>query len=206
MKSLSSGIILALTLSLGLNSTASAANIDYPQSGPVFTETAHLVGAASGTSDIDTFYFNNQTAGTYHFYSTGTTDTFGHIYSDTYLTTLASNDDGADNLNFCVEAYLSANEDISIYVQGYSSSSEGDYTVIGAVGTCADSGYYFTDFGNPAPVDGTYNPYPPTYDPTYDPNNDPNAPTTIEISAVSLPVLLFSLFGLAAVRLRRFFA
>ncbi|MDH5393255.1 MAG: hypothetical protein OEY11_08735 [Gammaproteobacteria bacterium] len=186
MKSLFSRIILSLALSLGLISAASAADIDYGQSGPIFSQSAYLVG---GIGEVDTFYFTNSSAGTYHFYSTGTVDTYGYIFSDTYSSTLASNDDSASSLNFCVESYLYAGENITIYVEGYSSSSEGSYTVVGASGSCADSGYNFVDSNVSAPTGGTANSADPA-----------------EASALSLPVVLFSVLALGAVRLRRYFA
>jgi len=167
MKTLFSGIILSLALSLGLISTATAADIDYPQSGPIFTESAYLVG---GLGEVDTFYFtNNSGAGTYHFYSTGGVDTYGYLYSDTYTSTLDQDDDSGSGLNFCVDSYLFAGEDITIAVEGYSNSSEGSYTVVGASGSCSSL-------------------------------------TEEDSAAISLPVVLFSLLGLGAVRLRRFFA
>ena len=171
MKTLFSRIILALSV-LGFASAASAADLNYPQSGPIFSESAYLVG---GVNEVDTFYFYNSTAGNYHFYSTGSVDTYGTVYSDTYASILSQNDDSGYSLNFCVDAYLLAGENITVLVEGYSNSSEGSYTVVGAAGTCAS---------NPAS----------------------DAAPASEVSAFSLPVVLFSLLGLAAVRLRRFFA
>ena len=135
MKSLMTKLALPLTLALGLISNAFAADINYPQSGPIFAETAYLVG---GGGEVDTFYFTNPTTGTYHFYATGPVDTFGFLFADGLQ--IDSDDDGvafADGL--CVENTLFAGELITIAVEGYSSGDEGDYTVVGAAGTCADS-------------------------------------------------------------------
>ena len=188
MKSLMTKLALPLTLALGLISNAFAADIDYPQTGPIFVESAYLVGTTGGGGEVDTFYFTNTIAGTYHFYSLGAVDTYGYIYSDTYSTTSASNDDGvAFAAGFCVEAYLEAGEDITVYVEGWSSSSEGDYTVVGSAGSCADSGFFFSDSGVAAPVTASNNAVP-------------------DSGAFSLPVILFTILGLGAVRLRRFFA
>lgn len=189
MKSLFSRIILAITLTFGFSATSLATVYGFSQSDSIFTDSSYIIGGTN--SDIDVFYFTNPVAGTYHYYSTGSTDVYGFIYSDTSLTTLASNDDinGSLNRNFCVEAYLNANEDISVVVTGYSASSTGSYGIVGSSGTCADSGYSYTDTNTapPAEFDGA-------------PSN------VIEVSALSLPILLFSVLSLGAVRLRRFFA
>ncbi|MDH5518411.1 MAG: hypothetical protein OEY36_11440, partial [Gammaproteobacteria bacterium] len=218
MKTLFSGIILSTALTLGFSSIASATSDYYYEAGPNFVRTAYMT---SYNLDTDYFIFTNyQAAGNYHFYSRGTLDLIGGVWSDTYTTELALNDDnyyGTDT-NFCVDAYLYYAEDIAVYVQGFNDAQEGYYDVVGSVGTCADDpntnpyGLIYdpntgTTYDPNAP---TYDPNAPTYDPnapTYDPNAptyDPNAQGTVEISAVSLPVILFSLLGLAAVRLRRF--
>jgi len=188
MKSLTTQLALSLTLVLGSLSNAFAANIDYPQTGPIFVQDAILV-----QGDVDTFFFTNAIAGSYHFFSYGfgdgitsfDTDTWGYIYSDTYASTLASNDDSGPSLGFCVEAYLLAGENITIYVEGYSSLSDGDYTVYGLPGTCADSGFFYTNDGGTAPVP---------------------APASSDSGSFSLPAILFTILGLGAVRLRRIFA
>ena len=194
MKSLTTQLALSLTLVLGSLSNAFAADIDYYQTGPIFTESAYLIG---GIGEIDTFYFTNSVAGTYHFYSYGTgdgistydTDTYGYIYSDTYATTLYSNDDAGPGLGFCVEAYLLAGEAITIYVEGWAASSEGAYTVYGNAGSCSTSGYYPTDSNVAAPISGSA-----------------NSATSDDSGAFSLPAILFTILGLGAVRLRRLFA
>ena len=199
MKSLFSGIILTLALSLGLTSIASATSDSYYQTGPTFSQAAYMT---SYTYETDSFYFTNYEAdGSYHFYSTGPLDLVGSIWSDTYMMELAYNDDnlyGYDT-NFCVDAYLFYGEAITVNVQGFSGYEEGSYNVVGAPGSCMDdpntntAGIYDPGYTDPGYTDPGYT----------DPNN---GEATIEIAAVSLPVVLFSVLGLAAVRLRRFFA
>ncbi|MDH5423447.1 MAG: hypothetical protein OEY29_00465 [Gammaproteobacteria bacterium] len=185
MKTKTTQLALSLSLLLGSASMASAASLDYPQTGPVFSDSAYMVG---GGGEVDTFYFTNQTAGSYYFYSTGTTDVRGYIYSDTHSMTLASNDDGAGYPNFCVEANLLAGEAISIAVDGWTSSTDGSYGVVGASGTCADSGFSYFDSGLTTPVAVTV------------------TPPADSGGSFSLPLVLFSLLALGAARLRRFFA
>ncbi|MDH5518412.1 MAG: hypothetical protein OEY36_11445 [Gammaproteobacteria bacterium] len=181
MKTLFSGIILSLALSLGFVSTASAASIDYYPTTILFDQSAQMIG---GGGEIDTFTFtNNNVSGTYHFYSTGAVDLFGVLNSNTYGTVLAQNDDGGSSWNFCVESYIYAGESLTLEVFGYSSSSDGPYSVHGYAGSCSDSYYSYNFDAIPASSAGAD-----------------------ETSAISLPVVLFSLLGLAAVRLRRFFA
>ena len=218
MKSLFSGIILSIALTLGFSSIASATSDSYYQTGPTFNQSAYLT---SYTYETDSFYFTNfEGDGNYHFYSTGSVDVMGSIWSDTYMYELAFNDDNyyGTDINFCVDSYLFYGEDITINVTGFWEYDEGNYNVIGAAGTCADdpnTNPYAIAYDPNAntPYDPTTDPtYDPTYDPnapTYDPNAptyDPNAPGTVEVSAFSLPVVLFSLLGLAAVRLRRLFS
>jgi len=199
MKTLFSRIILAISLTLGFSATSWATVYNFPQSDSVFTDSSYIIGGSNG--DIDVFYFTNPIAGTYHFYSTGSTDVYGYIYSDTHATTLASNDDSATGYNFCVEAYLYAGENVSVVVTGYSSTSTGSYGIVGASGTCADSGYGYFDSNATVPLE-----FSNSVDPYVDPYVDPNADGVVEVSSFSLPVVLFSLLGLAAVRLRRLFA
>lgn len=192
MKSLYFKAILAISLTLGFSATSWATVYLFPQSDSVFTDSSTIIGGTNG--DIDVFYFNNPIAGDYHFYSTGTTDVYGYIYSDTYLETIASNDDGATDWNFCVDSYLEANENISVVVTGYNSLSTGSYGVVGSTGTCADSGYGTSTTVVGAPTEFTSGPAP--------------APTPAEESggAFGLPAIIFTMLSLAAVRLRRFFA
>lgn len=186
MKLKTTQLALSLSLLLGSASMASAADVDYPQTGPIFAETAYLVGGVdpvTGLTEMDTFYFTNTTTGSYHFYATGPVDTYGYLLADGLQ--IASNDDGvASFAGFCVESTLFAGEVITIEVEGWSTGDEGDYTVVGAAGTCADS----AALGFPDPT-----------------NVNPNTPAD-EGGSFSLPLVLFSLLGLGAARLRRFFA
>ena len=178
MKSLTTQLALSLTLILGSLSNAFAADINYPQTGPIFAEDAYLVG---GIGEIDTFYFTNTTAGTYNFYSVGSVDLTGQLWSDTYGYQLDYNDDGVASFGgFCVEYYLFAPEAVTLIVQGWSSGDEGDYTIVGSAGTCADS----AAAGWP----------------------NPNASSSSDSGSFSLPAILFTILGLGAVRLRRIFA
>ena len=178
MKSLTTQLALSFTLALGSISNALAADIDYQQTGPIFTQDAYLVG---GIGEVDTFYFTSTaSSGTYNFYSLGPVDTYGYLWSDTYGYLMDSNDDGVAAWGgFCVDGVVLTNEAITIAVQGYDNTSQGDYTIVGASGTCADS----AAAGFP----------------------DPTA-TSSDSGAFGLPAILFTILGLGAVRLRRFFA
>lgn len=181
MKKMFSRILLTLSISFGFMSNVSAANIDYNVFDPEFSQSALLIG---GIGEIDTFYFTNySTSGTYHFYSTGNIDLFGVLYSDTFSTTLAQNDDGGSVFNFCVEKNLVANEAITLSVFGYDDTDNGSYTIEGVAGTCADSGFVYTYSNIPA-----------------------NSAAAEDSGAFGLPAILFTILGLSAVRLRRFFA
>ncbi|MDH5426426.1 MAG: hypothetical protein OEY29_15675 [Gammaproteobacteria bacterium] len=170
-------LALSCALAMGSLTNALAADVDYPQSGPIFTQDAILV-----QGDVDTFWFINYSgAGTYHFYSEGAdnTDTFGYFYSDTYQYLMDSDDDSGPGLGFCVEGYLLNGEMATVVVEGYTSNSAGDYTVHGASGPCPDFSAYTTGTDTlPSSDSGSF----------------------------SLPAILFTVLGLGAVRLRRFFA
>lgn len=176
MKSIMTKLALSLTLVLGSMSHALAASIDYYESGPVFTTDAILVAG-----DLDQFHFIVQSAGTYNFVSSSAenTDTYGYIYSNTYGYTLDSDDDTGPGLGFCVDYSLLAGESITLQVQGFTSASNGNYTVTGSAGPCADYSAY---------TSGTL------------------AAPASDSGAFGLPAILFTVFGLGAVRLRRFFA
>ena len=78
------------------------------------------------------YRFQAPYAGTYSFYTEGTVDTYGRIYSDfnpvgDTTSRVAYNDDGRDSYNFKITRYLNTNQIIYIQVTGYGSDDFGDF-------------------------------------------------------------------------------
>ena len=82
--------------------TALAANA-YPSISVDETKTVNI----SKGGDCAYFVFVPEESEMYAFYSSGDVDTYGYLY-DEDMNELASNDDGGENLNFCVSYYLEA--------------------------------------------------------------------------------------------------
>ena len=76
------------------------------------------------------YQFTAPSAGTYVFYTTGSMDTYGHLYSNQSLSSqISTDDDSGENRNFKIEKNMSSGETVYLKVRGYSSSTTGSYTV-----------------------------------------------------------------------------
>ena len=178
MKSFKLGIFAILMFAMSSFQTASAGtfNVTIPFNYNNFMDPA---------GDLDSFYFTASSDGFYTFYSDNTSlDMVLNVYGDQALggalTWISGNDDGcgfADN--FFLSVYLFAGESVRLDVDEFFDDT-GAYSVHGLyAGTSASSAAdYCTS----------------------------NSDVSDEASAVSLPLTLFTLLGLGAVRLRRFFA
>ncbi|MCX8129652.1 MAG: DUF4855 domain-containing protein [Clostridia bacterium] len=84
-------------------------------------------GSIESTGDADFFKFTAPSSGTYTIYSTGSTDTYGHLYNSSQ-SELASNDDNSAS-NFLISYSLTAGQLYYVKVRHYSSSGTGEYTL-----------------------------------------------------------------------------
>jgi uncharacterized repeat protein (TIGR02543 family) len=77
------------------------------------------------------FKFTPSTSGKYYFYSIGSADTYGHLYSSpaTSMTQLLSNDDGGENTNFQYSYSFSAGTTYYLGVRYYNNNTIGSVNV-----------------------------------------------------------------------------
>lgn len=142
--------------------------------------------------DMDTFTFTAPSTGYYTFYSDNNNiDLEADLYSDAFNGTGTANfleatdDDGCGKLfgDFFISTYLRAGDYAVLEVSEYDPGATGNYSVHGLYTTGVQS--------------------PSNY---CDPASGRGAPDNSDSGAFSLPAILFTILGLGAVRLRRFFA
>ena len=75
------------------------------------------------------FVFTPSTTGSYTFYSTGSTDTYGYLYN-TSAAQLRSNDDGGASYNFSITYELTAGQKYVLGVRCYGSRSGSFYVYV----------------------------------------------------------------------------
>ena len=79
------------------------------------------------------YAFIAPTSGTYTFYTTGSTDTHGTLFSaysyDLTTYKIKSNDDGGASTNFSISHEMNAGDKVYIYVRGYGSGIAGAYAI-----------------------------------------------------------------------------
>jgi len=81
----------------------------------------------AGDYDYIRFY---ATPGTYNFYTTGTTDTYGYLYSPSQ-NLLASDDDSAGNQQFTITYTITTSGYYYLLVKGFAPTTTGPYTLYG---------------------------------------------------------------------------
>jgi hypothetical protein len=91
----------------------------------------------NNSSDLDWFRFNAQAGTTYHFYTTGSTDTYGRIYAANGTTVVALDDDGGVGLNFSISYTCTTTGTYFLQVNGYGGAT----------------GFYFLNYNTTAPAD-----------------------------------------------------
>lgn len=89
---------------------------------------SEINGGINFAGDSDWFKFVPSSSGSYYFYTTGSTNTYGHLY-DNNVNQLSYNDDCEDDLNFVIKQDLIADQTYYVKVRHSNSSGIGNYTL-----------------------------------------------------------------------------
>ncbi len=88
----------------------------------------NVAGAINYGGDEDFFRFTASTTGSYTIETTGSIDTFGHLYNSSQ-TQIATDDDSGDGNNFRITQNLTAGQTYFIKVRHFNTSGTGSYTL-----------------------------------------------------------------------------
>ena len=82
-----------------------------------------------GDKDYYQFSVSSDSLGTYQFYTSGSTDTYGYLYNSTYAE-LIKDDDGGAGFNFLIQYNITASGTYYVMVRGfYDTTTRGSYTI-----------------------------------------------------------------------------